>query len=63
MAALYFVYEIEGVTVDVRPARSTIFYFFFDLACIIGGIYALAMFLDRIMYSICGKPAGYELVQ
>ena len=59
MAAVYFVYEIEGIEVEVFNAHADIFQSMYIMCFIVGGIYAIAMFLDKMLYSLCGSRQGY----
>ena len=62
MPVLYFVYEIEGISVTVAPWNTGLFNFLMELCFIVGGVYAVAMFIDRMTYTLCCKRTGYELI-
>lgn len=47
----------------VQPLNSGLFWFLMRVCFIVGGVYAIAAFLDRMLYALCGKPGGYELIE
>ena len=63
MASLYFVYEIEGISVHVTSWSGGLLEFLMYLCFIVGGVYSIGMFVDKIVYTTCSKPSGYELIQ
>ena len=61
MPALYFNYHIGGIKVSYEPKRNAFFGFLLNLCAVIGGIYALASFLNNTL-QIFVSSSGYELI-
>lgn len=54
MPSLYFNYHIGGLQVNIYPSQFRIAGFLIQMFAIIGGIYSLASFFDKMIYQIWG---------
>jgi hypothetical protein len=64
MPSLYFNYQIGGLVVEVNPESDELSTFLIKLCAIIGGTYAIALFIDNALDSIINdKYKQYELIQ
>lgn len=62
MPSLYFNYHIGGIKVSYEPKRNAFFGFMLNLCAVIGGVYALASFLNNTL-QIFVSQHGYELIK
>ena len=61
MPAVYFNYELEGVSLIVSPKTSTLSQFLLHICFIVGGVYAIGSFLDQFLYRFT-ENKGYQLI-
>lgn len=64
MPSVYFKYQIGGIKIAVGPNKNdNVSYFLIKLCAIVGGIYALATFLDNALDTIIDdRRKQYELI-
>ena len=64
MPSLYFNYHIGGVNVQIVKWRGFVGTFLLNMCAVIGGIYALAAFINNTLHLMLQDKSGYqELVQ
>ena len=60
MPSLYFNYHIGGTSVYVTNYKGFFGFFLLNLCAVIGGIYALASFLNNTLHLLIEDKSGYQ---